>query len=45
MKTIIILVAVAFTTVQGIAMVSDNTSNVIVNHHNATEQAVEDATR
>ena len=45
MKTIIMLVTVAFATVQGIAMVSDNTSNVITNHPIATEQAIGDATR
>lgn len=45
MKTIIMLVVVAFATVKGIAMVSDNTSNMIVNHHIATDNAIEEATR
>lgn len=45
MKFIIILVVVAFSTVKGIAMVSDNASNIIINHHIATDNAIEEATR
>lgn len=45
MKTIIMLVVVAFATVKGIAMVTDNTSNVIVNHNIATQNAIDEATR
>ena len=45
MQTIIMLVIVAFTTIKAISMVSDNTSSVIVNHHIATANAIDDATR
>lgn len=44
-KFIIMLAIVAFTTVKAITMVSGNTSDVITNHHIATANAIEDATR
>ena len=45
MKTIIMLVAVAFATVQGIDIISSNTSSVIVNHVHNTNTVIDDATR
>jgi predicted small integral membrane protein len=45
MKFIIILVVVAFATVKGIDIVSDNTSTVIVNHTIAIDNAINEATR
>lgn len=45
MKFIIMLVIVAFSTVKAIDLISSNTSNVIVNHAIATDNAINEATR